>query len=122
MFGAFDLEFLWSLDVGAWRFYFSNSSAICTALAERSGKALLGPDNQLLKTNVTMDCDGMRAFTALLWVQTRKKVSLFPTLRMTTATLPSGFRKAVVSKSSSFDEAIILFAPGLINREKWPKT
>jgi len=31
MFEAFDLEFLWSLDVGAWCFYFSNSSAICTA-------------------------------------------------------------------------------------------
>jgi len=69
------------------------------------------------KTSVMIEWAGLELFAALPLTHNEKGCSLSDRFSTTTATLPSGLRKAVVIKSSVIEELVIRLAPGRINLE-----
>jgi hypothetical protein len=69
---------------------------------------------------VMMEWAGLLVPAALPSSRRLKGCASSERFKMTTAMLPSVFKKAVVSSRSIVDELIIRFAPGRMNFEKWP--
>lgn len=77
-------------------------------------------ERSFYRTIDIIECASLIMFIALLEIHRLKGIALFCWFITTIAILPSGLIKAVDKSCERVDEHAILFAPGLINLEKWP--
>ena len=69
-------------------------------------------------TAVKIECAGLSTLAAFPSIHKTRDIPLSDKFMATTATVPSGFKKAVVLRSSWVEELMMRLAPGRMNFEK----